>query len=284
MITSTAWQRELTAAFSVLLGGPLESFDPAAEYALYYRNTIDRSMLFELLDDVGQFGRVLSPSADGGRPQALKVCLGLDWGLDLARSEFELCPDDGTAFARALDSLPDTAFLDRHRTTLPGRELARLLPAHGLGPADIVSASEDGTLDVGVTLRVATDGTLRDAMVTATRSAAGPDGLRPGPEEAAVLSTTDVFTFFGDQLSPAAAAERDRLLAPVGDPRLRAHIWSPYLDMPWDRAEDGTVVGTPAVRYRSVADRPGTAVVAAWDLSYFGEISLAVVQTGGSGR
>jgi hypothetical protein len=284
MCGDAAWDRDLTAAFSVLLGAPLESFDPTGEYALYYRNTLDERELFELLDDVDPLRRVVSPAAGGDRPAVLLLCLGLGWGLDLAWSQFELDAQAGTAVGDALDTLPGTAFFSRRRATLTGDELAGLLSAHSLGTADVAAASKDGTLDVDVTLRVVTDGTLRDAMVTAIRGAHGPDGLRPSGEEAQLLPTAAGVFMFTDDVEPpppAVAAERDRLLGDgIQDPRLRAHVWSPYLDMPWERGEDGTVQSTPATRYQSMAQRPDMDVVAAWDLSYFGEVSLAVVRTG----
>lgn len=134
-----------------------------------------------------------------------------------------------------------------------------------------------------MTLRVATDGTLRGALATATRTGAGPDGLRPDAAEQQLLGyAAGVFMDDSDEPSPGLAAERDRLLAPIRDARLRAHVWTPYLDMSWARDADGTLVGAdPAVRYPSPDERPGMVWVHAWDLAYYGEISLAVMQTGG---
>jgi hypothetical protein len=54
-------------------------------------------------------------------------------------------------------------------------------------------------------------------------------------------------------------------LAKSGDPRLRAHVWSPHLDRPWDPG------GTPQQR----DFLPGEPV-GAWDPACFGEISLVV--------
>jgi len=148
-----------------------------------------------------------------------------------------------------------------------------------------VAGIEDGTITVATTFRVVTDGTLRDALLTAIRGRQGPDGLRPGPDEAAILPLTpSLFSDDHEELPSAVATERDRLLAPIGDPRLRAHLWSPYLDRPWDRADDGTIGATSTVPpgWQSLTARPGTTFIAAWDLAYFGEVSLAVMRTDGA--
>ncbi|MFI9825611.1 hypothetical protein ACIHFC_35085 [Streptomyces sp. NPDC052013] len=249
------WEQDLTAAFSVLLGRPVNSFDPEAKYALYYINSA--------VDD--QWG----PGDDSDRPTLLQICLALDWSLDLARSVFEFDFTGESALSRAFGARPDSNLVAEACRTVTGEELATVLTQHNLGLADIVSGIEDGTFTVGVSFRVVTDGTLRDALLTAIRGKQGPDRLRPGPDEATMTLAPGLFEGEREH-SPEVAAERDRLLAPVGDPRLRAHIWSPYLDRPWDRP--GISSGGP--------DLPDTTRVAAWDLSYFGEIRLAVTAEG----
>ncbi|GIJ45180.1 hypothetical protein Val02_20660 [Virgisporangium aliadipatigenens] len=278
-----AWEAEQTAGFGVLLGRPFAAFDPAGAYALYYRNVHAPGPLFERLGHADDLGLVLRP---GGyeRPAALTVCLDRSWGLDLGRSEFEFDNVTDEPLRNALAWLPDSAFLDKERATLHGRELATALAIHGVRPAHVAAAVKAGTAQVAMTLRVATDGTLRAAMTAATRTGAGPEGLRPVQEEAGLVPfAVALFTDPEGEPAPGIAAARDRVLAPVADPRLRAHLWSPYLDRVWDRADDGTLTGAdPAGRFRTLAQRTGAVFVAAWDLAYYGELSLAVVQTGGS--
>ncbi|MEV7181275.1 hypothetical protein [Kitasatospora sp. NPDC093679] len=264
------WEQDLTAAFSVLLGRPADSFDPEATYALYYINSaVDDQWLWGTLDDPDSLRRTWRPGDDGGRPALLQICLALDWSLDIARSVFDFDFTEESALSRAFGARPDSNLVAEACRTVTGSELATALAEHGLGLADIVSGVEDGTFTVGVSFRVVTDGTLRDALLTAIRGKQGPDRLRPAPEEKAVLGLASALFDGERELSPEAATERDRLLSPIGDPRLRAHVWSPYLDRPWDRP--GISSGGP--------DQPGTARVAAWDLAYFGEVRLAVTQT-----
>jgi hypothetical protein len=270
-----SWERELTAAFSVMLGRPVEAFDAAAEYALYYGNhVLNAAWLFETVGVAGDLGRVWQAGGDGSRPKVLEICLGLDWGLDLGRSRFELDFAEESAVSRAFGARPESNLVAEACRTVPGRELAATLTAHGLGPADVAAGIEAGDFGVRTAFRVVTDGTLRDALLAAIRGRRGPDGLRPGPDEAAVLPlVASLFTAREEEPAPAVAAERDRLLAPIGDPRLRAHLWSPYLDMPWDRGPDGTAGAAAADP--TVEGRP----VAAWHLAYFGEVALSITQT-----
>lgn len=281
---SADWERDLDAAFAVLLDHPVDAFDPSADYAVYYRNVPGCPRLLGLLDTVEALTQVLEPDDAAGRHPVLGVCLGHDWGLDLARSEFEFAAVDDPALASALKSLPDSAWLDRHHTLLHGASVAAALSLQGLPASALATAFEADVLDLFVTLRVVTDGSLRHAMRAATRTGAGPDGLLPNQDELALVPFAAGVFGGSEQDEPSAGveAERDRLLAEVRDPRLRAHLWSPYLDRVWDRREDGTLAGaSPAARYRSISGRPETTFLVAWDLAYYGEVSLAVVQTGG---
>ena len=264
------WEQDLTAAFTVLLGKPVDAFDPEAAYTLYYINrTIHDRWVWGALDHADSLRQTWAPGDDGERPMLLQICLALDWSLDLARSVFEFDFTKDSALSRAFGARPESNRVAEACRTVTGDELASVLTEHDLGLADIVSGIQDGAFSIGVSFRVVTDGTLRDALLTAIRGKHGVDGLRPGPDEAAILGLLPGLFDGGQEPSADVTAERDRLLAPVGDPRLRAHLWSPYLDRPWDRP--GISCGGPAL--------PGTTRVAAWDLAYFGEVQLAVTRT-----
>ncbi|MGW2184020.1 hypothetical protein ACWCXX_39885 [Streptomyces sp. NPDC001732] len=267
------WEQDLTSAFSVLLGRPVDSFDPEAKYVLYYINkALIEQWVWGTLDDADSLRRTWGPGDDGDRPALLQICLALDWSLDLARSVFDFDFTAESALSRAFGARPESNKVAESCRTVTGDELATVLTEHGLGPADVVSGLEDDTFTVCVSFRVVTDGTLRDALLTAIRGKQGPDRLRPGPDEAAILALPPDLFSSERELPTETANERDRLLAPVRDPRLRAHIWSPYLDRPWDRP--GISSGGP--------NQPGTTCVAAWDLAYFGDVQLAVTQTEGA--
>jgi hypothetical protein len=274
VIGDDPWEQDLTAAFSVLLGRPLDTFDPGAEYALYYAH---RALLDEwvwgAIGDAETLRRTLEPGGTGGRHELLEMCLAPDWGLDLARSVFEFEFDEESALSRALGARPDRG---RHTAEsgriLTGEELAAVLTKHGLGPGDILS--DPCFLDVQY--RVVTDGTLRDALLTAIRAKQGPEGLRPGPGEEATAPMALVA--FDDSvedeadLTPEEQAEWNRILAPIRDPRLRSHIWRPYLHRPWAK---------PGISDGGGPNQPGAAYVAGWDLAHYGDVQLAIMQTGG---
>ncbi|WP_331719095.1 hypothetical protein OG985_48970 (plasmid) [Streptomyces sp. NBC_00289] len=174
------WEQDLTAAFSVLLGRPVDSFDPEAEYALYYINSaVDDQWVWGTLDDVESLRRTWGPGDDGYRPELLQICLALDWSLDLARSVFEFDFTGESVLSRAFSARPDSSLVAEACRAVTGDELAAVLTGHGLGLADIVSGVEDGTFTVGMSFRVVTDGTLRDALLTAIR------GKKTGPRSAA---------------------------------------------------------------------------------------------------
>lgn len=268
-----SWDRDLMAAFTVLLGRPVDGFASGADYRLYYLNTANPEgvrWFFTALDDGESLRRVWLSEV---RPTVLETCLSPDWRLDLGRSVFEIDFLEESGLAEAFGALPHSNLVSEAVRVVSGRELAAVLGSHGLGPAEVAGGIGGGAFTVRTALRVVTDGSLRDALLAAIRGRRGPDGLRPGPGEAAFLPLVNaVFTDNHEEPPPAV----ERLLASIGDARLRTHLWSPYLDRPWDR---GGGAGVPTW-WRFVADRSRATFVAAWDLAYFGEISLAVVRDG----
>jgi hypothetical protein len=262
------WEQDLTAAFTVLLGRPADSFDPEAEYSLYYvvNGAIRADWIWGTLD-ADSLRRTCGPD-DGGRHKLLDICLDADWSLDLAQSAFEFDFTAESALSRALGARVVPNRWDTRRVT--GDELATIFTEHGLGPSDVVSGLEDDTVDVAVYWRVVTDGTLRDTVLTAIRGKQGPDRMRLSDAESAILGLA--FELFeSEKLTTESANARDRLLASIRDPRLRAHLWR-YMDRPWDEPGIETSgAGGP--------DLPGTTCVVAWDLAYYGDVRLVVMQT-----
>jgi hypothetical protein len=77
-------------------------------------------------------------------------------------------------------------------------------------------------------------------------------------------------TVDGAEMAAESAIERERFLpAAIRDPRLRAHLWQPYLDRPWDKPGIDTCGGD---------DLPGT-TVAVWQLAYDNAVQLLLMQT-----
>lgn len=244
------WEQDLTAAFTLLLGRPVDGFEGGREYGLYYVNKVNPDgarQFFTALDGVGALRETRS----------LEVALSPDWRFDLGRSVFEIEFHEESALAWAFGARPESNLVAEAMRTVSGRELADTLAAHGLTPAEVAGSLGDEAVTAVIAFRVVTDGSLRGAMRTAIRGDRGPDGLRPDPEEGRAA-------LFPDAVPPA-----DGALDTIRDPRLRAHVWSPYLDQPWEPG--GTAAGCPFV--------PGDPV-GAWDLAYFGDISLTVTAAG----
>ncbi|WP_405533932.1 hypothetical protein OG787_00525 [Streptomyces sp. NBC_00075] len=164
------------------------------------------------LDGADSSRRTWGPGDDGDRPALRQVCLALDRNLDLSRSVFEFDLTGESALSRAFGARPGSNPVAEECRTATGDEPATVLTEHGLGLADIVSALQDDTFTVGTSFRVVTDGTLPDALLAAIRGKQGPDRLRPGPEEAAILTLAPSLFDGERELRPEVAAERDRLL------------------------------------------------------------------------
>ena len=133
MAITSAWETELSGAFSVLLGRPLDDFDHPATYVLYLALT-DESFDF----DSELFGSVLPPTRSrfDFDPHTL--------GLDLARSLFIF---DGNEIVTGRDAVgrdldEDGAFDALVRVDTDGTLFAALRAATwtaGDGPGDLVA-------------------------------------------------------------------------------------------------------------------------------------------------
>ncbi|XVV17116.1 hypothetical protein ACQP2X_22885 [Actinoplanes sp. CA-131856] len=167
MTVADEWQQALADGFSVLLGRPLDQFDPAASYAVYYS-------CGDLADDLFAKGFDAAPLARGEivhPPFASMPVLGTlleewdliapYWSIDLGRSTFRAAVEgDGAEVG-----VPE---LD---AGLLGTELGRLLSERGLTPRDIRDAYPE------VEFRVHSDGSLRGALAVATGAMRGPGHL-----------------------------------------------------------------------------------------------------------
>lgn len=131
-----------------------------------------------------------------------------------------------------------------------GADFARVLAAHD-GELDEIDAD---TLmgRVQWLQRARTDGTLFDAMRTATWTMAGPEHLVPFAR--------------GAQVEPG----REESLAGVSDARLRDHLRMLCLTAHWARSDGAYFLGVGECSHdlRWIADQPGHEPVAGWE---FGE-------------
>ncbi|MFF3499559.1 hypothetical protein [Streptomyces sp. NPDC003247] len=198
--TTDAWEASLTQAFGVLLGRPLSDYDPYAGYGAYYGgNWLDET-------ESNRDPAWLDPAALSGKVTIAMDSLLLDGDQDLpelrfdaSRSLFEVDPERVPgAFAEDLAAagLPSSGIIR-------GDALARLLDRHALTSSEL----PDGTWSVWQA-RIASDGTLLDALRVATGIGSGPDSLVPYDKPHVWAMDT----------------EAEAAVAAVHDAGLRAHL------------------------------------------------------------
>ncbi|MFJ1756174.1 hypothetical protein [Kitasatospora sp. NPDC088134] len=259
------WEAELERAFTILLAG--RTAEAGARYGVYHASETLDEFLFpndwttpEVLVDPAP--RPL-PDTDGPYPFSPWT-----WRFDLPGSLFRFDPDlvdrtgawgpDGhkgagpfgagfTAELRTLATVDEDGGL-----LLPGAELGPLLARHG------VDLSGDGAEKLNtwltVLLRVATDGTLHDAMRAATFTERGPAHL---------VSPADL-----RHTRTAAADPWEQRLAALTHPGLRDHLRMLSLTGRDSRSEGGHYYGTAHWPWSDLLDATGCALVAGWG---FGE-------------
>ncbi|WP_131736055.1 hypothetical protein [Actinomadura roseirufa] len=232
---SDDWQDALAKAFSILLGRPLDEFDPDASYAVYYSCGDLAGELFADGFDVGPLaaGEIVHP------PFATIPILGTllegwdmiapHWSIDLGRSVF-YAGEPGSGAELGVAEL-DTGLL--------GADLGRILTERGLTPPDLCKAYPE------IEFRAHTDGTLTDAMRTATGTTRGPDHM---------------FPFSPDW---GADPEWDQRLAAVAHPGVRDHFRHLCRTMDSARSNGALYLGA-----RDPGFEPPRSVIAAWQ---FGE-------------
>ncbi|MER5200594.1 hypothetical protein ACWD3J_41035 [Streptomyces sp. NPDC002755] len=188
--TADDWKSSLTQAFGVLLGHPLADLDSGAEYAAYYSG----NWLYETGFDRNPAW--LEPAALTGRTTTSDENLLLldetgypELRFDASRSLFEI---DATArFPAAFTE--DLAAVDLagpgEMSRVRGVELARLTARHDI---DLTSPQLPARTWCVTDARIASDGTLLDALRVATGMGKGFDSLVPceetDPETEAAIS------------------------------------------------------------------------------------------------
>ncbi|PPK63714.1 hypothetical protein V5P93_002198 [Actinokineospora auranticolor] len=190
------WRGQLTQAFEIVLGAPLATYPPDADYATYVGGNV--------FDEFGYDSDPawVRPAALSGAEPVVLDCGLFDQGeppsrFDAARSFFEF--DD-------LDAAPDQGFAaDLAEVAIApglvrGADLAPLVARHGI---DLTDEAWSGQWYVAYP-RLASDGTLFDAMRTALTLGDGPESVLP--------------------LKAEATEQWTRALEAVTHPGLRAHL------------------------------------------------------------
>ncbi|MER6579026.1 hypothetical protein [Nonomuraea sp. NPDC001023] len=189
---SSEWEAALAAAFEILLGGG-PAVDPAARYGVYYASATFDEFLFpnDWATADALSGREAGhlPDPDGAHPFSPWT-----WRFDLGGSLFWFDPDllagtgswgedghkgprpFGDAFVTDLRAVSAVDEADEAGEVLVrGAQLGPLLSRHGVDLTGGECEKLNGWLTV--LLRVATDGTLTDAMRAATFTERGPGHL-----------------------------------------------------------------------------------------------------------
>ncbi|MFF0573333.1 hypothetical protein [Streptosporangium saharense] len=258
------WDAALAGAFDILLGGK-PTIDPTAGYGVYYASDSLDEFLFPnpwaTPDALSDRTPRLLPDPDGEYPFSPWT-----WRFDLGGSLFHFDVDllagtgpwgaDGHKGPRPFDD----AFVADLRTVSPvgeaglvrGAELGPLLGRHGV---DLTGkASEKLNTWLTVLLRVATDGTLADAMRAATFTERGPEHLVPIHDR-------------------SAAEPWEERLGAVTRPALRDHLRMLCLSERDARGEGGFYYGTGHWPWSDVLEAVGCSLVAGWG---FGESQAGV--------
>ncbi|MFE3073344.1 hypothetical protein [Streptomyces sp. NPDC059247] len=261
------WGAALAGAFAILLGAQPPVDPGAAGYAVYYASDSLDEFLFP---NTWVTPEPLSareprnlPDQDGPYPFSPWA-----WRFDLSESLFRFDADllagtgpwgdGGHKGPRPFDD----AFVADLRTVSPldeaggvlvrGTELGTLLGRHGVVLTGEESEQLNGWLTV--LLRVATDGTLPDAMRAATFTGRGPAHL---------VSTDDI------RYADSAAEPWEERLGAVAHPGLRDHLRMLCLAREHARGEGGFYLGSDAWPWPTdVLEATGCSLVAGWG---FGE-------------
>jgi hypothetical protein len=237
------WEAELAGAFEVLLGLPLDDFDPTATYALFHWDDIMSAEFFDFFDDFDVLGSVVSPESSGAYEGGLSWT---QWGLDLGRSLFLFDGDTATEAALRAASRDDSQLV------VAGADLAPALTGQEFDPTEAF---------LTVLARVETDGTLFEAMRAATWTMDGPADLLE----------------FNAKVDVEEAWEEP--LKRVGHPALRDHLRMLCLTEHSARSEGAFYLGARRCPndLQWLGQQPGHRFVTGWTFGE-GQASSAIFQ------
>lgn len=258
------WETTLTGAFEILLGRKLATFEAGASYAAYCGG----NYLSETIPPARWLTTTALASSEptelsGGPYMFDDDHEEVAWRFDLSESLFQfdddLLDEDKSFSADFAAEVRSVGLLDGV-PLVRGADLAPLLARHGV---DLTHPDAERLAGrVTVTLKVATDGTLTDAMRAATFTHRGPEHLIP----------------FNDEWVEGAGEKWEEVLAKVAHPALRDHLRMHCLD-PFDaRAVGAAYLETaewPPGAYG--AAEANATLIAGWDFAE-SQWGLAVVE------
>ncbi|MFE3071315.1 hypothetical protein [Streptomyces sp. NPDC059247] len=258
------WDRQLADAFAVLVGSPLDAFDPASVYAVCLGgNALDESGFRQ--DPAWVRPAVLSGAEPVAGEHFLIHGAVRPQPFDAAGSVFELWVPPGEATALPADfaaALPDVCF---DQGLVWGADLAALAERYGVDLADPALA---GTWTVYLP-RLVSDGTLLDALRVALITGHGPEDLlfrTTGPEEATGEE-------YGTPYAAVWQEDWEEELAAITHPGLRSHLG--YF------CTDGEVALMPLGDDAGAGglEAQGCEAVAGWEDGH-GQLDITVIRLG----
>lgn len=243
----SGWDAELSHAFGILLGAPLDAFDPAATYALHHWDEFLDAEFHRGLDLAAMRRAEVPRRSDLAEPfRRLSDADGTElnrtrFGFDLGRSVFRVdddipLPGDVITALDAAKAAGGTGW-----RTIRGASFAAILARHGVDLADLADADDDfATCGVSILARVRTDGSLSDAMRAATWTMSGPDRLVPfidtSPHDGHRLTAADTVI---------VEPEWEEALRAVSRAPLRDHLRRLCLTSYWAASRGWAVPGRP---------------------------------------
>lgn len=248
--SSSQWDTELAGAFEILLGRPLNSFDPAATYAVYHEDDLLSCDFMEsggIFSDYSKLGSVIPPDSSSAREYPLHWNR---WSLDLGKSYF------------AVDDIDlDPAVEAELRAASHGGDVFHVV---GADLADILSRHEISfDMPPGVHVRAVTDGTLFDAMRVATWTM--------DPDELLEFGSMD--DDYEVEVDDAWAAALGR----IANPALRDHLRMLCLDAQSARAQGAFHSGPDQGVFSGIAELPGKSYVTGWQFGE-GQAATGIIQ------
>ncbi|MER6916896.1 hypothetical protein ABT354_35070 [Streptomyces sp. NPDC000594] len=262
----SGWDAALAGAFEILLGGK-PTVDPAAGYGVYHASDPFDEFLFPNPWATPEALTCREPRQLPDADQEWYPYSPWTWRFDLSRSLFCFDADllagtgpwgeGGHKGPRPFDDafvadLRAVSSVDEDGDVLVyGGELGPLLGRHGVDLTDEKSRKLNGW--VSVLLRVATDGTLTDAMRAATFTERGPGHL---------VSIHDM------TYARSAGDPWEERLSAVTYPGLRDHLRMLCLTRKDARSEGGFYLGTDGWPSTCALEAVGCSLVAGWG---FGE-------------
>lgn len=241
-----SWDARLADAFAVLLGRSLEEYDPGAVYAA----SVDGNLMDEtaFLRDAAW----VRPTALSGVEPVVWECVLSDgeserpWVYDASASVFEFWPERRTALPQDFTAALDTVCFARG--LLRGADLATLVERYGV---DLTNPALADTWSVAFP-RLASDGTLLDALRAALATGNGP----------------------GDLLALTAEVDEEweKDLAAIEPPALRAHLGYFCSD-----GDEGLMPLSETELTAGVLDDEGCVAVAAWEDGH-GQLDIRIVR------